>query len=421
MEKGVVARNVILMRHGESEANARGVWQGAGSSPLTSEGRRQAGRAGERLAGRRLALVESSDLERCVDTARAAGFEPDARRVWREGDVGEWEGLDGEYVKTHFGEQLERLHYDYDMPVGVTGESPRQAGERGWEGVHDVVDRLDEGQTALVVTHAGLIGALLRLLLDLPSDRRRLGVVSNTAFCELSFSTDGPAMRRFNDAAHLAPVPGWSEQMRLGGAVLIELIHHGASHADAERWGSGRRDGLDPGGRTLVGRVAGRIGEVEEVYSSPLGRAMDTARILCGRPPVEVPELAEIDLGRRNGDEWPGVEAAGRTGGDRKDGAGFGQGRGGETWSDVQRRVSPFLGSLLQVHQGQRVAAVSHGGPIRAYAGCVLGFGFQKAHLLASLDDASVTQVVIGAYGNPVLATYNITAHLEGRPAKPHG
>ncbi len=327
--------------------------------------------------------------------------------------MGEWEGLDRRYVMAHFGEELERLHYDYDMPVGVTGESPRQAGERGWEGVHDVVSRLDEGQTALVVTHAGLIGALLRLLLDLPSDRRRLGLVSNASLCELSFGRDGAVMRRFNDAAHPAPVPAWSEQMRLGGGVVVELIRHGATYANAERRGRRGRDGLHPSGKLQTERLRDRIGEIDQVYSSPLGRAMETAGILGGGPPVAVPGLGEVDLAGRDGDKWPEVEAPRRGGGDLRGGAGPGWDHAGETWSEVQRRMAPFLESLVETHPRRRVAVVSHGGAIRACAGSVLDFGFEKARLLASLDNASVTQVAIGASGHPVLATYNITSHLE--------
>ena len=244
-----MARNVILMRHGESEANARGVWQGTGSSPLTGRGRLQAERAGTRLAARPIALVESSDLERCIDTARAAGFEPASRPAWREGDVGEWEGRDGDYVKTHFANELERLHFDYDMPVGVTGESPRRVGERASKAVYRLVDRLHEGQTALVVTHAGLIGALLRGLLDLPPDRRRLGLVANTALCELTFGTGGVSIRAFNDEAHLGAATGWSAEMRLAGGMAVELIRHGVSLTNREGTGRDRGDGLDSRGR----------------------------------------------------------------------------------------------------------------------------------------------------------------------------
>ena len=194
---------------------------------------------------------------------------------------------------------------------------------------------------------------------------------------------------------------------------MVELIRHGASYANVERRGRGGGDGLHPGGRAQTERLRDRIGQVDEVYSSPLGRAMDVAWILSGRPPVAVPALGEVDLAGWNGDEWPEVEAAHLGEGNWRDGAGTGQGHAGETWSEVQRRVSPFLESLVRTHPRRRVAAVSHGGVIRACAGSVLDFGLEKARLLASLDNASVTQVVLGASGDAVLATYNITAHLD--------
>ena len=399
MREGLVAKSVILMRHGESEANASGTWQGTGSSPLTAMGRRQAERAGTRLVARPIALVESSDLQRCIDTALAAGFVPESRPAWREGDVGEWEGRDRQYVNTRFARELERLHYDYDMPVGVTGESPRRVGERASEALYGLVDRMHEGQTALVVTHAGLIGALLRRLLDLPPDRRRIGVVANTALCELTFRTGGAAIRTFNDATHLGSATGWAAGMRREGATAVGLIRHGNSHAGRERTDQNRGDGLDSKGRVQAGMLRGAVGDVAEVYSSPRARAMDTAKIAFGRSPVPVPELTEIDLGEWNGDLWPDVEVGNHS---------------GETWSEVQRRSSSFLEGLVSIHRGQRVAVVSHGGVIRACAGSVLGFGLQKAGLLMSAENASVTRVVVRADGKPVLATYNVTGHIEG-------
>ena len=409
-----MAKSVILMRHGESEANAGGLWQGTGSSPLTAMGRRQAERAGMALAARSIALVESSDLQRCVDTAGAAGFVPDSRRGWREGDVGEWEGRSGDYVKTRFGEELERLHYDPDMPVGVTGESPRQVAERGYRALHELVDRLDEGSTALVVTHAGLIGALLRRLLDLPRDRRRIGVLSNTALCELTFRAGRLAMRTFNDAAHLGHIAGWSEGLRQAGAVVVDLVRHGTSYANLESGGWSRRDGLHSRGRAQATKVAGRIGKVDEVYSSPLARASETAELAFGRSPIPVPELGEIDLGECNADSWPEM-GLGTHGFSHRRGAGdIGPASTGETWRQVQQRASSFFGTLPHLHPGQRVAVVSHGGVIRAYAGSVLGFGSRKARLLVSLANASVTRVVVPESRRPVLAAYNTTGHLEG-------
>lgn len=409
-----MTKHVILMRHGESEANAGRIFQGAGTSPITSRGRSQAGKAGERLAKRRLAVVESSDLERSVDTARVAGFEPLRRARWREGDIGEWEGLPERRVLQRYAEEIDRLHWDYDMRMGVTGESPKQVADRGCAALDDLVSRLDEEQTALVVTHGGLIGAVLWRLLALPAGRRRLALLSNTAFCELTFHDYGPMLCRYNDAGHLGPVADWAAYMRGQGAVVVDLIRHGVTQANLERRVQGRQDeGLHAEGRDQSRRLRGWIGEVDEVYSSSLGRAMTTAEIVFERPAVPVDEMVEINLGEWEGQRWPDLEAAGKLGGYPTDGNDIRRGHTGETWRDVQQRVAGFVDSLHQSHPGGRVAITSHGGAIRAYAGSTLGFGFDKARLIGPLGNTSVTQVVVTSDGRPALATYNLTTHLE--------
>ena len=410
-----MARHVILMRHGESEANARHIWQGAGSTPITAVGRRQAYQAGERLVGQRFAVVESSDLERSVDTARIAGFEPRQRSLWREGAIGEWEGLDGELMLERYADDIERLQHDYDMPMGVTGESPRQVADRGWEALHDLADRLDDGQTALVVTHGGLVGSVSWRLLGLPAGRRRLGMLTNTSFCEVTFGDRGPAIRRYNDAAHLGPVSGWVEYMCREGAVVIDLIRHGVTLSNLQRRVQGQSDGgLHPKGRTEARRLGEWIGEVDESYASSLGRAMATAEIAFGQRPIPVDALMEISMGDWEGELWHELEAAGRLDGYPGAGRDLRRGVTGETWVEVRERVAAFLGTLGPIHAGRRVAATSHGGAIKAYVGGILGVGFGKATVLGPLGNTSVTQVVVPADGMPMLATYNVMGHLEG-------
>src|SRR5215210_2337484 len=71
-------REMILLRHGQSTANATGVWQGQLEFPLSEEGRRQARLAGRALAGESLDGLYSSPLSRALETAeiisREAGF-----------------------------------------------------------------------------------------------------------------------------------------------------------------------------------------------------------------------------------------------------------------------------------------------------------------------------------------------------------
>lgn len=409
-----MVKRVLLVRHGESEANAGEIWQGATSSPLTAQGRHQAGSAARRLADRRFDLVESSDLERSLHTAEIAGFEPRVLTAWREGDIGVWEGRPGEWVQTHYSHDLARLNSDYDLRMGETGESPRQVSERGWEALTALVGRLEEGQTGLVFTHGGLIELVLWRLLGLPTGGRRLGFLSNTAFCEVGFDGAEASILRYNDSAHLGPVSFWAGYTRDGGGIVVDLIRHGVTQANLERRAQGRVDGnLHPEGREQARRLASWIETVDEVFSSTLRRAAATAEIAFGRAPVLVDELMEMSFGEWEGELWEELEASGRLGGYPRDGKDVRRGGTGETWKEVQDRVAGFISGLTDTYAGRRVAAASHGGAIKAYSTAILGIDYGKARLLGPLENTSVTQVAIAPDGHPTLATYNITHHLE--------
>ncbi len=63
------AQEFLLIRHGQSTANASGVWQGQMEFPLSEEGREQARQAGKALAGERIDAIYSSPLGRAFETA----------------------------------------------------------------------------------------------------------------------------------------------------------------------------------------------------------------------------------------------------------------------------------------------------------------------------------------------------------------
>ena len=69
---------MILIRHGQSTANASGLWQGQLDFPLSEEGRLQAADAGRALTGTKILGVYASPLSRAFETAeivaREAGF-----------------------------------------------------------------------------------------------------------------------------------------------------------------------------------------------------------------------------------------------------------------------------------------------------------------------------------------------------------
>jgi broad specificity phosphatase PhoE len=108
--------------------------------------------------------------------------------------------------------------------------------------------------------------------------------------------------------------------------------------------------------------------QLAAVYSSPLRRALETAEVLAashGLEPVPVDDLREVDVG-----SWSGLtraEVEERFPAQFARWLDYGQGwEDGETYEEMGRRAVDALLQLAATHDGERVLAVTHGGPIRA-------------------------------------------------------
>jgi probable phosphoglycerate mutase len=93
----VAARVLYLARHGETDWNAEGRWQGQTNVSLNATGRAQAKRMAESLREAELSWIVSSDLARASETARIVGAElglaVELDRDLRERSFGVFEGL----------------------------------------------------------------------------------------------------------------------------------------------------------------------------------------------------------------------------------------------------------------------------------------------------------------------------------------
>ena len=108
--------------------------------------------------------------------------------------------------------------------------------------------------------------------------------------------------------------------------------------------------------------------ELAAVYSSPLRRAYETAEVVAatrGLEPVTVDALREVDVG-----SWSGLtrdEIEHRFPEQYASWLDYRQGwEDGETYEQMAERVVPALLDLAATHEGQRILAVTHGGPMRA-------------------------------------------------------
>lgn len=174
---------LFLLRHGETEFNHGGQWQGSGSDPaLNDRGWSQAREAADRLARERPAALYASPLLRCRQTAEIAAermalelrIEPDLREM----NHGHWEGRTREEILAEWEPEFHRFEAD---PVSVRrpgGESYGDLADRLWPALERIAGR-HPGESALVVTHGGPIRLVLSLVLDLPLDQREAYGVGN--------------------------------------------------------------------------------------------------------------------------------------------------------------------------------------------------------------------------------------------------
>ncbi len=199
---------VIIVRHGQTQWNIKGVRQGHLDSPLTEKGLAQAEALGERLAREKFSVLYSSDLGRAVQTARmishATGHTIVTDARLRERHLGIFQGLNAEEIKERYPEEY-RLHRtlgpDYVIPGG---ESVHQQVARNVACLEECVEK-HAGQTIAVVTHGGVLSGLFRHIFSIPFQAPRRFEFVNASLNLFTYEEGHWMLRTWGDVSHLAP------------------------------------------------------------------------------------------------------------------------------------------------------------------------------------------------------------------------
>lgn len=199
---------LLLVRHGETEDNARGVFQGQRGRGLNLVGRRQMFRLGARLSSAPVDALFSSDLDRAVESADILGqgrflIGKDARL--REVDVGAWTGLSAIDIQERFPDEWAAWHAGLDVPRGG-GETYEALASRVLAALGDIVRGAEEAREIVVVSHGAAIKSVVSSLLGLSGARRRaMGPVENASVTVLRpFAGEVPfQLLTWNDTSHL--------------------------------------------------------------------------------------------------------------------------------------------------------------------------------------------------------------------------
>jgi probable phosphoglycerate mutase len=193
--------------------------------------------------------------------------------------------------------------------------------------------------------------------------------------------------------------------------TLVLLVRHGLTSTTGKVL-PGRAAGLhlSDQGRRQAEAVAARIGRlarVAAVYSSPLERARETAepiarghdltvRVERGLDEADIGEWTGLSLRRASRKaEWKIVQ---------RHPSGF-RFPGGESFVEMQARITSALARLVERHPGEAIIAVSHADPIKAALAGALGIHLDLFQRIA-IAPASVTAIAYRPT-SPVVLTVN--------------
>ncbi|MDP9293310.1 MAG: histidine phosphatase family protein [Actinomycetota bacterium] len=186
------SRQILLVRHGETEWSRSGRHTGTSDIELTEAGRAAAARLGERLAGLELALVLTSPLKRARDTCVLAGLGDRAvvDDDLRELDYGDYEGLTTPEIRRT------RPGWEVWSEGSPNGETVAQAGERA----DRVIERAlaAEGDVALFA-HGHLLRILGARWIGLGAQAGGRLALSTAALCALGFERERRVLWGWND------------------------------------------------------------------------------------------------------------------------------------------------------------------------------------------------------------------------------
>jgi 2,3-bisphosphoglycerate-dependent phosphoglycerate mutase len=218
-------KTLVLLRHGESEWNAKGLFTGWVDVGLSEVGAQEARNGGQLLSqsGIRLDTLHTSVLTRAIQTANLALEEAGllwlpVQRSWRlnERHYGALQGKDKAATRREFGDEqfmLWRRSYDVPPPPIADDDPLSQAGDPRYaslppearpktECLQDVVARmlpywydavvpdLNSGQTVLIVAHGNSLRALVK----------HLDGIGDAAIAELNIPTGIPLVYELDDA-----------------------------------------------------------------------------------------------------------------------------------------------------------------------------------------------------------------------------
>jgi broad specificity phosphatase PhoE len=183
---------LLLVRHGETDANALGLLLGRADPPLSANGRRQAAELAALVPPD--ARVVASPLRRTQETAAAFGLPVHIDERWIELDYGALDGLARGDVPV---DTWRRWRADPEfVPAG--GESLAALGRRVRGACAELAERARESNV-VVVSHVSPIKAAIAWALGVGDEIAWRMFVEVASVARVAIGPDGPSLRSLNE------------------------------------------------------------------------------------------------------------------------------------------------------------------------------------------------------------------------------
>lgn len=200
--------HLYFIRHGESTWNASGRAQGWSNPGLSRKGFTQARAVAKRMADVPLQKIYASPLRRASQTAQViaarVGLMVQPVADFREVGLGAWEGVPVQELRQRHLVLYRKWLRTPSKTRIPEGEGIVRFQKRVLAAFRAVLEDADHGGTVAIVTHGGVVRAIIAHVLDIPFDPLMRGIsLGNTSITRLTHARGHLAITVLNDMTHL--------------------------------------------------------------------------------------------------------------------------------------------------------------------------------------------------------------------------
>lgn len=200
---------LLLVRHGETEWNKLGKFQGQQDIALNARGMAQAKETAQAVAELQHSTVYSSPLKRTMQVAqeisRLSGKPVKQVPGVQELSLGDLEGVTGEEMRSGWPEVYSAWRDDPASVAMPNGESLMELQERAWNALMELEQSHMQDETLILVSHNFAIRSMIGKLLGMPLSNFHRMSLSLSSICTVEIDQRGRRLTGYNSTSHLSP------------------------------------------------------------------------------------------------------------------------------------------------------------------------------------------------------------------------